>query len=87
MGLINKIKRKEITLLVKIKGYFFYAGPYTIASLAYMIEPAVLTTAINGGGLDIVYRLKYEIRIFLAQEEKLWQPPEVALPKDFIIIK
>ena len=32
---------KEITLLVKIKGPFFYAGPQTTASLAYMLEPAV----------------------------------------------
>ena len=32
---------KEITLLVKIKGPFFYAGPQETASLAYMLEPAV----------------------------------------------
>lgn len=29
--------------------------------------------AVNGGGLDIVCRLKDEIRILLTQEEKLWQ--------------
>ncbi|XP_075640701.1 uncharacterized protein LOC142612501 [Castanea sativa] len=32
-----------------------------------------LTIAVNGGGLDIVYRLKDEIRTLLAQEVKLWQ--------------
>ena len=35
---------KEITLLVKTKGPFFYAGPQAIASLAYIIEPVVIIT-------------------------------------------
>ena len=37
---------KEITLLVKIRGPFFYAGPYATASLAYMLEPAVAASAL-----------------------------------------
>ena len=38
---------KEITLLIKIKRLFFYAGPQTTASLAYMLEPAVFNTVID----------------------------------------
>ena len=48
---------KEITLLVKIKGPFFYAGPQTTASLAYMLEPAVLalTVFLHGFKLLLLY--------------------------------
>ena len=32
---------KEIALLIKIRGPFFYSEPYATAFLTYMLEPAV----------------------------------------------
>ena len=63
MSLINNIKMKEITLLIKIREPFFYPGHKATTSLAYMLRLAVCTNEINQSGYALAYRIK--VRCYL----------------------